>query len=88
MNGFDVRQSRFRKVHGNVELEAGQGPTGTVEAIVCVERDGYVPAGVKVRARIDATMLTGEMPASLLPRLENDPLVASVAVSRRVRVLD
>jgi hypothetical protein len=32
-------------------------------------------------------MLTGELPASLLSQLENDPKVGSVAVSRRLRVV-
>ena len=87
MSSFEIRDSRFRKVHGNVELEAG-GPPACVEAIIRVNEDGYVPPGVTVRARIDATMMTAEAPASVLPQLECDPKVASVAVSRRLRVIE
>lgn len=87
MNAFEKRDLRFRKVHGAAGLEAGGAP-GCVEAIIKVTEDGYVPPGVTVRARIDATMLTAEAPSSLLPQLECDPKVASVAVSRRLRVVE
>ena len=86
MGGFDVKQARYGKVRGNFDL-ADQA-SGTVEAIIKVKEDDYVPPGVKVRARIDATMLTGEMPTSILPDLESDPKVASVSVSRRLRIID
>ena len=88
MSGFDVKQARFGKVRGDLDLEAAEQVSGTVEAIVKVNEDNYVPPGVKVRARIDPTMLTGEIPTSLLPELEGNPKVASVSVSRRLRIID
>jgi hypothetical protein len=86
VSGFDVKQSQFRKVHGNIQSD--QGAPRTVEAIVKVNQEGYVPSGVKLRAWIDGTMLTGEASSDILSALENDPKVESVAVSRRLRVID
>jgi len=86
--GFEIRNNRFRKIHGNVEMEAGGGLIGDVEAIIKVKEDGYVPPGVTVRSRIDATMLTGEASAGILGQLDDDPKVASVSISRRLRVVE
>ncbi len=63
-------------------------PDAQVQAIIKVRREGYVPAGVRVRSRIDGEMFTGEFQAGALERIESDENVVSVAPSRRLRFID
>jgi hypothetical protein len=86
MAKFDVKPSQSKKVRSSVAVEAADLPE-KVEMIVKVKEDDYVPAGVNVRARVDATMFTAEASPSLIARLEHDPKVRSVAVSRPLRII-
>ena len=63
-------------------------PDEPVEAIIQVREADYVPAEVRVRARIDATMFTAELAAGALDRVQADPRVVSVALSRRLRLIE
>jgi hypothetical protein len=58
---------------------------GTVLALVKVARPGYVPPGCDVRARFGDQLFSAELDAGALRALGDDPLVVSVAVSRRLR---
>jgi hypothetical protein len=80
--------SQYRKVHGNLASKGTLGHRETVEAIVKVNEPGYVPDAVRVRARIDPLMITGEARTEDLMELELDPKVVSVSVGRRLRVID
>ena len=58
-----------------------------VELIVKVRKPNYVPLGLTVRARIDPHLFTAEALASMLPQLELDPAVVSVALGKRLRMI-
>ena len=59
-----------------------------LEAIVRVKQDDYVPAQVKLRARIDSQMFTGIVQACDLKAVESDPMVEAVSVSKPLRIVD
>ena len=59
-----------------------------VEMIVKVNEAGYVPGGVRLRARIDDTLFTCEAPADRLQELEADPRIESVSVSRPLGIVE
>ena len=56
-----------------------------LEVIVKVSEPNYVPDGVVVRAQISDVIFTSTIASDELQRLEDDPKVASVAVSRKLR---
>lgn len=58
-----------------------------VSVIVKVNEPGYVPAGMKVRRRIDEYLFTASGPVATVDKLPTDPKVASVAAAERVRKL-
>lgn len=62
-------------------------PDQIVEAIIKVGADAYVPVDVNLRARIDDRMFTATCQFGTIARLEEDPDVVSVAVSRPLRVI-
>jgi hypothetical protein len=88
MSAFEIKPSQFRKVRGGPNSELLRDSAEPIEMIVKVEEENYVPSGVKVRGRIDATMFTGEASPATLHDLENDPKVKSVSVSRPLRIID
>lgn len=88
MSGFTIKPTQFRKVQGDVHLEAAPGKSEAVEAIIKVNEPGYVPDASRVRSRIDPYMVTVEIPTQELGNLESDPKVVSVSVSRRLRVIE
>lgn len=57
----------------------------TVEVIVKVRSKGYTPPNVTVRAQIAPDLFTCSVPAKLLPALDEDPNVVSIAISKRLR---
>jgi len=74
------------KVESDASREArGLVPGTTVTAIVKVTRAGYVPAGVSPRARISPTMFTADLTPEAFERLHQDPLVASIGPTERLR---
>lgn len=88
MSEFTVKSTQFRKVQGDVQFESTAAKTESVEAIIKVNEPDYVPDSFRVRSRIDAYMVTGETSAENLIKLENDPKVESVSVSRSLRVIE
>src|SRR5262249_55306551 len=72
---------------GKIEGPRPREPRGDTPllAIVKVRRDGYVPPGVTVRARLGPTLFTAELPAATLAPLEADPLVESIAPAQRLK---
>lgn len=83
-----VSKKQLSKVSGDLGFEAAPGQRDTVRAIIKVNRPGYVPEGIKVRSKIDDEMFTAEFGAFLLETLEDDDGVMSVAVSKRLRMID
>ena len=55
-----------------------------VTAIIQVAEAGYVPAGVKVRARLGPQMFTAEVAAGDLEHLQNDAQVVSIGTAKRI----
>ncbi|HYI64734.1 MAG TPA: hypothetical protein VEW71_07605 [Allosphingosinicella sp.] len=84
----ETKANPFKKITGDVAFDAGQTDEGAVRAIFKVNAEGYVPKGVTVRSKIDETMFTGEFDTRLLSKLDRDSNVESVAVSRRLRIID
>lgn len=62
-------------------------PNSVIAAIFKVSKLGYVPAGVKVRSRIDGTMFTGVVSAGRLKALNSDEHVVSVAPSEPLQLI-
>lgn len=81
------KANMFRKVTGDASFDA-EVDDGAVEAIIKVNETGYVPEGVTVRSQIDGTMFTAEFGARLLKALDRDSNVKSVAISRRLRIIE
>jgi hypothetical protein len=83
-----IKSDKLGKLEYSADITAGRyNPDDIVEAIFKVSKTDYVPDRVKVRARIDATMFTGEVTYGLLEELEQDPNVESLSVSKRLRIL-
>lgn len=57
----------------------------TLTAIVKVNKPNYVPSDVKLRARVDEQMFTGEFAAKYLEKINSDPYVQSVALRKKLR---
>ena len=53
-----------------------------ITVIIQVKEPNYVPPQVQMRAQIDPTLFTAELPAARLNELEADPKVQSFALSR------
>lgn len=84
----EPKANPFKKITGDVAFDSGQTDEGAVCAIIKVNAEGYVPKGVTVRSKIDETMFTAEFATRLLDKLDRDSNVESVAVSRRLRIID
>ena len=68
--------------------DAGWRPDELVEAVFKVDKADYVPEGVRVRSRINATIFTGELQSSVLEQIEDDANVVSISLSRKLRLID
>jgi len=85
-HGSKLPIERLPKVESAGALNQGVGKV--ITAIVKVNTPGYVPEGVDVRARIDDTFFTGSLSMSDLERIQSDPQVASISVSRPLQMID
>lgn len=63
-------------------------PNTVVEAIIKVDSKSYVPAKIKVRARIDEFMFTTETTTEQLELLKDDEKVISVQKSQKIRSME
>jgi hypothetical protein len=71
---------------GTTASSAGDFEPGDIlTAILKVKKSNYVPKKVKLRARIDEQMFTGEFAAGDLQKIESDKNVVSIALSRPLR---
>jgi len=85
---IEVPSPDYSKIELNPHLESQQSAESEpIEAIIKVSEENYLPAGIKVRARISSYLFTAELLASDLERLEKDPCVVSISVSRGLRSL-
>jgi hypothetical protein len=67
------------KISGPPSLLARlRGLQGNISATVRVNVAGYVPRGLTLRARIDPTLFTADVPVARLPELEADSAVVAV----------
>ncbi len=60
---------------------------GLLPVTVKVSQADYVPPSIYIRARISPNLFTADIPVDAIERLEEDPLVISVGVARRLRSL-
>ncbi len=73
------------KIAGGVSALPMPGDAETVTVIVKVAQAGYVPPGFRVRARVDDHLFTADCDGASLRRIEADPNVHSVSLSRRLQ---
>ncbi len=88
MSGFEIQRNRFRKVSGVSESDLDKAEHSRLRAIVKVNVEGYVPKDVELRKRIDDEMFTAEFAPDVLEKLERDESVSSVAVSRKLDIIE
>jgi hypothetical protein len=76
--------------HGKTELSPAKpfaaGDEETVPVIVKVKVPNYVPAGFKVRARIDEQLFTADCRGADLRTAQEDPKVESLSLSKQLRL--
>ena len=63
-------------------------PDELVEGVFKVNKAYYVPTGVEVRSRINATMFTGKLQNEVLEKMDDDTNVISVSLSKSLRLID
>ncbi|MBI3409337.1 MAG: hypothetical protein HY040_13415 [Planctomycetes bacterium] len=80
----ELKKLEFASAPAKVQAD----PKALLTAIFKVKPAAYVPSGVKVRSRIDDHMFTGSFKGSILRELETDPKVVSVALSKRLKMID
>ena len=75
---------------GTTSLAAGDEihPDDSLTAIIRVSEPDYVPQEVKVRSRIDSTLITASFLGKSLKKLQSDPKVESVSLSRRLQNME
>ena len=62
------------------------GPDTVVRAVFKVHQAHYVPPGVEVRARVDATHFTAQLRLDRIQDVNNDPKVAAVSLSKKLHL--
>jgi hypothetical protein len=67
--------------------EPDLAPGEIVNAIIKVKQENYVPPGVHLRARIDPCMFTASFAAGDFSKIESDPNVASVEISKPLNLI-
>ena len=85
---MEIELNKLTKVSHGTSGCTSLDPNEVVEAILKLRTPNYVPVGVDVRARIDATMFTGTFPARVLEQIDADADVISVALSKRLRIIE
>jgi hypothetical protein len=79
-------QEPLTKEELNTVAEArSAGATDRVAVTFKVSEEGYVPAGVTVRAQISPTIFTAEVTREEIDRLERDPKVISIGTAKEIR---
>lgn len=87
-----LEMNTAREVHLDMDEGAGESLSATrpgrqIVAIVKVTEGGYVPEGVKVRARLSPELFTAEMAEEAMDQLQHDTRVVSVAAPKRIQPL-
>jgi hypothetical protein len=59
-----------------------------VPVVVEVTEAGYEPAGLEIRAKITATLLTGTVESVSLPDLDRDPGVVAIEITQPLGSID
>lgn len=80
----DADNSANKNTSNEVERPSGAEESALVRVIVKVNTGGYVPAGFRVRSRVDEELFTAETTEADLTVAADDPRVESVARARRL----
>ncbi|UWQ77069.1 hypothetical protein [Leisingera sp. M658] len=88
MSKFELNLNEFGKVTGIGTHQYKAEQEQRLQAIIKVAVENYVPANVIPRARISPTIFSAELTIQQLKRLESDKHVASVSVSRKLRIVE
>ena len=72
---------------GTTSMAAGDeiDPDDSLTAIIRVSEPNYVPENVNIRSRIDSTLITASFLGKSLKKLQSDPKVESVSLSRKLQ---
>lgn len=92
LGAFEVEPSDpgdARKVSGPLAQSLDDvDPDELLSAIVKVNEAGYVPEAADERARVSETLFTANVRRAALDKLEDDPRVVSVELSKRLGLID
>ena len=77
--------TKLENVPGSVQT---QDPAARVVVLVRLHPGAERPAYIAPRAQIAPDLFSAEIPAGDLKRIENDPAVASMALSRTLPMID
>lgn len=80
-----IKLDDLKKVESSTVTTLALNEQDKVEAIIKVKPAGYIPANVRVRARIDSRLFTCELGKHELEALQSDPKVESVSISKKLK---
>ncbi len=69
---------KYSKLRLNAEALRKLERKEPLVATIKVAQQGYVPSGVKIRARISPLIFTANIPRQVLAQLEQDPAVVAI----------
>ncbi|MGI9422027.1 MAG: hypothetical protein ACR2PA_02460 [Hyphomicrobiaceae bacterium] len=86
MAKFNVKPQSSSKIEATTQFEAVRAEDDEIlEVILRVNVSEYVPDEVDLRARIDDTLFTANATKKAIRKLEQDPKVTSIAISKPLR---
>ena len=86
---MEIRLDQLKKLESSsLSTPLTRSEKDVLEVIVKVRKEDYTPKGIQVRAQIDPCLFTCEIPAKTLESLEQDPDVVSIAIGKRLRVIE
>ena len=82
---MQIKLDDLKKVESSTLTTLALIAQDAVEAIIKVKSAGYVPANVRVRARIDSHLFTCDLGKHELEALQSDPKVVSVSINKKLK---
>lgn len=79
----------YQKIKGGISsLSSAPSANEQLEVIVRVNAQNYVPGRVDLRNRLSPYLFTATTQLAQLQELDNDPQVASISLSQKLRTID